>query len=195
MKFTFLHWLVVGLLAIIIYLILSRPSKPDSAVIIRARDTIESIYEKNRILRMNVRTLELTIQDTNVKKKADSARFVKEITVKNQQLARKRVQIDTVFKDSPVLQSYLQTADSAFAMMHGRIDSLEKEKAFQASLYTDLIYLGNKQITNLNVIISQKDIIVADQAKTIKKRSRGNRLLKVAVVTLPVLSLIVGTQL
>lgn len=195
MKFTWLHWLVVGLLAVIIAMILFWPKPQPSTVIIQARDSIQRITEANRILAMNARTLETRLVETQVKSKSDSARFYREITVKNQQLARKRVQIDTLILENPNLASYMETADSVFSMMHSRIDSLEAEKKFLQGVYNDLVYMKAKQISNLEMVVFQKDLIIRDQEKTIKKRSRGAKLWKAAAVTLGVAGVVVGSQL
>lgn len=195
MKFDFKTIVIIALLLLIVGGILLWPKKEDSAAVQNARDSISQLLEANVTHSMQVRTLETQLVQTKVKATIDSARFIREITVKNQQLAKKRVQIDTVFKDSPVLQSYLQTADSVFSMMHNRIDSLEASKQFQAALYNDLIYVSGKQITNLEMVVFQKDVVIKDQEKTIRKSRRSGKLAKVLIPVVGVGALFLGSQL
>lgn len=195
MKLTWQIWLIFGLTAIIIYLILTKPKKPDSQAIVNARDSITQLLNANHTHLIQEKTLATQLIQTKVKSRVDSARFMREITVKDQQLAKKRVRIDTLILENPNLASYMQTADSVFAMLHVRIDTLESQKAFQERLYTDLIVIKVKQIENLEQIITQKDLIIESQEKTIKKSRRGNRLLKVGIIALPVGALILGSSL
>lgn len=186
---------IIALLLLIIAGIILWPKPQQSEQVLRANDSIETINERNRILAMSVRTLELDLQHTKNWAKIDSALFVTEITVKNQQLAKKRIKIDTLILENPNLASYMQTADSVFFMMKERIDTLEANLQFQASLYNELIFIKGKEVGNLNMIITQKDIVIKDLEKQARKKRRGSRLLKIGIVVLPVAGLLFGSQL
>lgn len=171
MKFTWLHWLVVGLLAVIVCLLLFWPKPQPSETILKANDSIAKILEANTVLLMTARTLEVQLADVRVKSSSDSARFVREITVKNQQLAKKRVVVQHIIDTIPELKEFVETADAVIQLQRQRIDSLEAEKVFQSGLYSQMIYIKDKQIGNLEIVSTQKDIVIAGQAKQLKKKS------------------------
>lgn len=195
MKIKWEFIVIIALLLLIIAGIIFWPKPPEFEGIKNARDSIERITMANTILAMEQRTLELNLAEVKAKATSDSARFYREITVKNQQLAKKRIKIDTLILENPNLASYMQTADSVFAMMRERIDTLEADKQFQEGLFSQMIYIKDKQIANLEIVSSQKDIVIKDLEKQARKKRRGNRLLKIGVIALPVLALIGGSQL
>lgn len=195
MKIKWEFIVIIALLLLIGGLIIFWPSKPDSQTIVNANDSIAKILEENQVNLMKARTFELSLAEHRLKATIDSGRYLREISTLRLKMLTKRTQVQLIIDTIPDLREFVQTADNVIELQRQRIDSLEADKAFQASLYNELIYIKDKQIANLEIVSSQKDIVIKDLEKQARKKRRGNRLLKIGVIALPVLALIGGSQL
>lgn len=195
MKFTFLHWLVVGLLVVVIYLILSRPNRANSPQLELALDSIERITQQNQILAMQGKTLETRLAQTSIKFRDDSIAFKSKISALEKTSAQKREKVITIIQDNPDLSDFVVSADNVIATLKQRVDTLEANLKFQKQLYNNLIIIQGKEWVNMNKIVAQKDVIIKDQEKTIRKRNRGNKALKTLAIIGTIGGIIGGSQL
>lgn len=136
-------------------------------------------------------------------KRADSLKsieserkFTAKITLLEQKVAVKRKISQTIINSNDTIKQLIQAMDSVHALQASRINELKDENRIQALVCRDLTGASFKELAIVKDIGSDKDIIIASQAKVIRKLKTGrvvrNVLLPAAVVGAFILGLMAG---
>lgn len=174
------NWIILILLIAIVWSQLAQKPIPD-AVIKMHEDSIAVLSGKVDSLQRNDAAKTKALQAATAQERETTQIYRhKESTLTNElQRARRTIQamIDTV----PDLGAYIDISDNLHVLRVARIYTIEREREFKTSLYDDLIEIKDSKFVVRGQIIGHKDIIIDQQAKTIRRQRRLIKWLKIGL--------------
>lgn len=189
-----IHYVVIGLTLIIIALLVfdrDPPSYDSSAW----KDSISKANDKIATLQVERTKLARKIAEDSILRAEERHTFQNAIGSLKTRLQQKRIQIDTLILESPVLRDYVATADSVMQLQAARIDTLE--------VSLDELQINMKAVnTNCaQMLEAERDKfkasqeLISDLKKQVKRSKRGNRRLTAGIVVSAVAGLFLGSGL
>lgn len=195
MKITWLHYLVIGLVAVIIAMILFWPKPQPSEREIKlaqANETLKAqVAESDKVGKEIVTKM--------AKDNLEDLKALKRFEIENKRLRVKianiKPRVDSILIRFPVADTLFRSQDSLIQVQAHRIDSLTLEKLVMQKSFSALVMQKDTEIQSLLEINRNMDKIVDLKNKENRRARRGNKLWKAAAITLGVSGVLVGSQL
>lgn len=187
-------WLIVGLVAIIIYLIISRPAPYDSNKDAYL-DTLNFLRAKEASIIAQGQRIIKTYED---RVKADSLNLAtKDVEIKaiKVRVIIKRIPVQPLIDSIPTLRAFVELQDSLIQVQGQQIDTLKQAYASQIQTTKDLIQNHDAQARISERISEEKDLRIENLEKQNRRKNRGVKFWKVATVVSLVGGFFLGSQL
>jgi hypothetical protein len=189
MKLSLPHYIILTLTALVVFLLLTRPTvtKEDNSKEIALTRQIDSITQSKTFL---ISELEKVKADARESKKVSDAT----ISGLTKKLSTKKTKIDTLLVENPALKEYVETAENLIQEQGNRISALEgmygrlEQRAGQLQANFEANLKAHQEREKL------KDDRIADLEKKLKKKTFGNKLLKGLVVVVGVGGILLGVN-
>lgn len=191
----FRTWLIIGLVLLVVYLILSRPSAPDPTEI----TTLKQRDQAKQVQFDSVRRLNQSLTDDLQKKTLEAERVQDSlITLVKKKQARQVIIKPVVMAQTdslPIVREYIARQDSIAEDLSNHIKSLEFELSnttktllsIRANMETEIAFMQDKY----KIALQEAEVY----RKGWKKEQKKVKLFKVLTVAGTVLGLVGGSQL
>jgi DNA repair exonuclease SbcCD ATPase subunit len=191
-----LSWIIVlALLALVVYLILTRPPSHDDNKAAYL-DTLRFLKLKEASIIAQERSI---IKRSNDKAESDRAKLEahdREIQALEFKLRQKRTpRVDTLILDNPELASFVDTQQEIITELKEQVDTLKSALQFREKLFDDLVTSHNAERDISERIGREQDNRIVNLEKKVKKSKRASRWLKAAAITGTIAGLFLGSQL
>lgn len=188
-------WLIIGLVAIVIFLILTRPSNTDNKLQEQAYKTQIAILEAEK--KTGEAQFKEIVEKSGTRIKKDSLaikRYNVEINILKKKVAVSRARVDTIIRDNPELAVFVSHQDSIIVIQGQQIDTLKQAYASQIRVTKDLIQNHNAQERISQRIEAEKDNRIENLEKQNRRKNLGVKFWKVATVVSLVGGFFLGSQ-
>ena len=189
MKLTFPWIVILALTAVVVFLLLTRPTvtKEDNTKEIALTHQIDSLQRSNTFL-----LSELAKNKIEFKKSKKTPDLT--ISVLTKKLLTKKTKIDTLIVENPALKEYVETAENLIQEQGNRINALEdmygrlEQRSGQLQANFEANLKAHQEREKL------KDDQIAALEKKLKKKTFGNKLLKVGLVVGTIGGILLGAS-
>lgn len=189
------QWLTFILLAVVVCLIFFWPSTPPNSRELELRDSITLHKQKAAAAIKVSQAIVLKMEQDSVKNIVSENAFKIENKRLRKELSKKRVVVQPIIDTIPSLSLFVEQQDSLIQLQATRIDSLVIEKYVMGKSYTFLVAAKDQELAAMRAINDNLGEVLKINKKDLRRARRGNRLLKVGIIALPVGALIVGSRL
>jgi chromosome segregation ATPase len=187
MKLTLPHYIILALTALVVFLLLTRPTgvTEDNSKEIALTRQIDSLQRSYTGLLAELAKGKVEFKES--KKSADLT-----ISVLTKKLSTKKVKIDTLIIENPALKEYVETAENLIQEQGNRIDALEgmygrlEQRAGQLQANFEANLKSHQEREKL------KDDRITALEKKLKKKTFGNKVLKVGLVIGTIGGILIG---
>lgn len=187
---------IFGLTAIIIILLLTRPSNTVDELQKQAYESQLSFLRAKEAAYIDQEAR--IIQAHKDALKSDSVKMAtkdEQIRQAKDKVAISRVSIQPLFDSIPELRRFIQGQDSVILIQGQQVDTLKSALQFREKLFNDLVTSHDAERNISERIGKEQDNRIANLEKQVKKTKRGNRWLKAGMVAIGVGSFFLGSQL
>jgi hypothetical protein len=190
MKLTLPYYIILALTAVVVFLLLTRPTSVDNSHVqeIEAQTRkIDSLQRSNTFLLAEL--AKYKVEFKVAKKASDST-----ISWLTRRLAVKKVKIDTLIIENPALKEYVETAENVIQEQGNRITALEgmygrlEQRAGQLQANFEANLKAHQEREKL------KDDRIAELEKKLKKKTLGNKVLQVLAVVGTIGGILLGAS-
>lgn len=186
-------WLIIGLVAVIIFLILTRPTNTDNKLQEQAYKTQIAILEAEK--KTGEAQFQAIVEKATLRTQKDSLaikRYNVEINILKKKVAISRARVDTIIRDNPELAVFVSQQDSVIIIQGQQIDTLKQAYASQIQTTKDLIQNHDAQTSISERIEAEKDLRIESLEKQVRKTKRGSKLAKVLIPVVGIGAFILG---
>jgi DNA-directed RNA polymerase beta subunit len=179
-KQTAVFILIAVLLAVIVWLILTRPDTEKPAII---KHETEIKQDTRRIDSLLLRQEELRLQlrEDSLKSIEAKKAFKMRIATLEKKLAMVKTEVQPWLDSIPILKTYTDMQDSVISVQNSRIDSLETERSIERMKFKRLLLAGDEKFNAAIEINSHFKAIDDIRKKDNRRLKKVNQLLLVAV--------------
>lgn len=181
-KQNLLFILILLLLAIIAYLILTRPDTEKPAIIKHENEIKQDTRRIDSLLLIQ-ELLRLQLKEDSLKGRVQEKRFKLRVATLEKKLEEQRKEVAHLIDSIPALAAFVSTQDSIISFQSERIAQLSEEKLDQWEKFNALV-LASDQKFNAAVEMNQHWKAIDEIRKKENRRlKKTNRLLLVAIPT------------
>lgn len=188
-----LPWIIVlALLALVVYLMLTRPSTkidvtPFQNRIKEQQSKIDSLTQSNRARFKR-------IQEDSIIQVEERKSFIERYTTLKSKLGKHRVRIDTIIQESPEVARYVELADSTITHQALRIDQLEGNISELRVNIQDITSNFQAQLAAEQEKFKAQEQISGSYQKEAKSEKRKVKVWKILTIVGTVGGLFLGSQ-
>lgn len=190
-----LIWIILALALVIIALLFWRKSRKVDRLETQIEQTEKDIQRKQAeaaTLRDKAEQLEAQWAADSLNRIASEKAYKSKIQALESSLAGKRKLAETIIQKNDTVRLLVQAYDSLHALQRARINELTDEVRIAALVCRDLTGIQVKELAVIQDIGTDKDKIIEDQAKVIRKLKTGRVLRNVLLPAAVVGSFILG---
>jgi hypothetical protein len=132
-------------------------------------------------LRAKAGKLEKKLKDDSLKHLELERKFTKQITLLEQKVAAKRKISQPIIDRNDTIKQLIHAIDSAYALQAARINELKDENRIQGLVCRDLTDLHTQRFAVINEINLEREMIIIDQERVIRKLKRGRVLRNILI--------------
>lgn len=172
--------LILFLIAVVIYLIITRPSTEKPAIINHETEIKEDTHRIDSLLLLQ-ELLRLQLKEDSLKNKVQEKRFKLRVASLEQKLSEQRERVQVLIDSVPALNAFVDTQDSIISVQSERITQLSEEKLDQWEKFNALVVAENHKFNAATEINQHFKALDEIRKKDNRRLRKANRLLMVAV--------------
>lgn len=174
------YFLILLLLAVIAYLILTRPDTEKPAIIKHETEIKQDTHRIDSLL-LRQEELRLQLKEDSLKSKSREKAFKMRVATLEQKLSEQRAKVQELIDSVPALNAFVDTQDSIISVKSERIAQLSEDKTEQWEKFNALILASDEKFNASVEINSHFKAINEIRKKENRRIKKANRLLMVAL--------------
>jgi hypothetical protein len=132
-------------------------------------------------LRTKATKLEKKLKEDSLKHLESERQYVAKITILEKKVAERRKIAQPIIERNDTIKQLIHAMDSAYALQASRINELKDENRIQALVCRDLTDLHTQRFAVINEINLEREMIIIDQERVIRKLKRGRVLRNILI--------------